>query len=584
MFIRVRIYDLEDVEHAVELPATEPIARILPALTQRLRLPGLDDGKPVQYDLFHYKSGELIKPVSTLHMAGVVNGSALGLKATVDPFAVVTPGPFSAGPAGPKVEEEPVMRARTPITWRDYLPQIGAGIILLLALVGIGVSRAANVPQPIIIEVTRVLTNTEIVTEVAESVEIIREVQQPIVISQPVSQGPTFRGMTASPAGLCFVVDPAAQLMCHAAETNILYNDLVRGQIDETFEIVTVAGQFYFVNQQTRFYSEIWQSSGIAGSNIEVMTIPGLATTPPIFVNGSYIFAQPEQVAGWQSLHLYAPGSERAQRFANVFVAHDWYANSLLHNDILYFAGRTDDSGWELWRTDGSIAGTYMLQDLNKGALASSPRDLVIAGNDVYFTADAGEGRQIWLTDGSPAGTRRFSQAYSPNLGDPRQLTAVGEALYFVANDALTGSRMLYTTNDLGLEPLYQMSGRSFELAATSDYLILADIQTSGAVDIAQFNVGQDESIGLATFTADAYRPVFLTAARDQVYMIVGTERGLWRTAVGGYEVEAVAGAPFGLNELVASGDAIYFNFEERRGAEGLAVLFEGEINRVPIE
>jgi ELWxxDGT repeat protein len=79
--------------------------------------------------------------------------------------------------------------------------------------------------------------------------------------------------------------------------------------------------------------------------------------------------------------------------------------------DIVDFGGiaifaATQDHGVELWRSDGTPSGTYMLKDINPGSASSNPTNLVVAGNYVFFQATLpGIGNELWRTDGTAAGT-----------------------------------------------------------------------------------------------------------------------------------------------------------------------------------
>lgn len=79
------------------------------------------------------------------------------------------------------------------------------------------------------------------------------------------------------------------------------------------------------------------------------------------------------------------------------------------HNDILYTSGRDHPDfnvGDELWASDGTIAGTRLVENLNNTNSSSSPRHFVVYNNEVYFSALKQNGRNaIWKTDGTEEGT-----------------------------------------------------------------------------------------------------------------------------------------------------------------------------------
>lgn len=111
----------------------------------------------------------------------------------------------------------------------------------------------------------------------------------------------------------------------------------------------------------------------------------------------------------------------------------------------LAFFTATDALGLELWRTDGSAAGTFRLVDLAAGRGDSTPRDLCAVGNLLFFTADVpGLGRELYVTDGTTAGTRLVLDI-DPRVdvgSDPAHLTAFAGRVFFTANDGATGPEL----------------------------------------------------------------------------------------------------------------------------------------------
>lgn len=100
---------------------------------------------------------------------------------------------------------------------------------------------------------------------------------------------------------------------------------------------------------------------------------------------------------------------------------------------ILFFSAWDATHGDELWRSDGTTAGTYRVKDIMPGRGSSFPRQLVAVGTTLFFLAhDEETGHQIWCSDGSEAGTRRVKvMSDGSSETRPRNLTAAAGKLFF---------------------------------------------------------------------------------------------------------------------------------------------------------
>jgi len=66
--------------------------------------------------------------------------------------------------------------------------------------------------------------------------------------------------------------------------------------------------------------------------------------------------------------------------------------------DGLVFVNLLEDTGRELWFTDGTREGTRLLADINPGNGNSDPEDMYFGGDAIYFSAkDGTHGREPWM-------------------------------------------------------------------------------------------------------------------------------------------------------------------------------------------
>ena len=101
-------------------------------------------------------------------------------------------------------------------------------------------------------------------------------------------------------------------------------------------------------------------------------------------------------------------------------------------------------NGQELWVTDGTEAGTVMLKDINPGSAGTSIETFAVAGNVLYFGAyDSVNGTELWKTDGTAAGTALVKDIRPGiNSSTVEYMVALGSEVYFRANDGVNGYQL----------------------------------------------------------------------------------------------------------------------------------------------
>ena len=116
-------------------------------------------------------------------------------------------------------------------------------------------------------------------------------------------------------------------------------------------------------------------------------------------------------------------------------------------NGKLYFTAKTWDYGYELWVTDGTTEGTYMVKDIYFDYLDSEPYGMTVFRDKLYFIATSeDEGRELWVSDDTSEGTELFMDFNQNGPSNLFDLNVVGDQLFFLANDGEHGQE-LWVTN-----------------------------------------------------------------------------------------------------------------------------------------
>jgi ELWxxDGT repeat protein len=101
---------------------------------------------------------------------------------------------------------------------------------------------------------------------------------------------------------------------------------------------------------------------------------------------------------------------------------------------ILYLRGNANN-GLQLWRSDGTLAGTAMLQDLGTGVqLSQLSTNYIVTrvGDRVIFQSEnAQNGPQLWGSDGTAAGTVPLISTPTPSSYNQPLIGVVGSHAYY---------------------------------------------------------------------------------------------------------------------------------------------------------
>jgi len=276
-------------------------------------------------------------------------------------------------------------------------------------------------------------------------------------------------------AGLLCVGSPAA-----ADGPARLVADINR---TKSYEMDSAPEQYHRLGDLTLFLAwtpdtgwEIWRTDGTeAGtfllediwpgpSSGAVFTSPDEGSMPfdPAVANGLAFFVANDGVHGWElwrtdgmrsgtfmvkEIRPGTPGPFDDRKRNSSHPTLSWsHAEA---GGLLYFAADDGDHGFELWRSDGTGTGTFLLQDIMPGPQGSfgarglwklSGFSAAAVGGALLFSADDGvNGSELWRSDGTPAGTFLLEDIIGGASSSPTRLMALDGSVLFWAN--WTGTR-----------------------------------------------------------------------------------------------------------------------------------------------
>src|SRR3954447_719248 len=222
-------------------------------------------------------------------------------------------------------------------------------------------------------------------------------------------------------------------------------------------ELRVLSGQILFYADDVTHGYELWRSDGTKGGTDlvdDINPLPAEGSQGPFDSFFFYGFGRAgDQVVfsaddGTNGEELWASDGTRADLIGDINPAGDsvpigWATVKGVAYFEAYDGHGAGDHGFELWRTDGTIAGTKLVRDIAPGPDDSSPGEFASFDDKLYFQARgrSGNDAELWRSNGTKAGTKLVKEFFpGPEGGFPKTLTGVGGTLFLSARDVAHGA------------------------------------------------------------------------------------------------------------------------------------------------
>jgi ELWxxDGT repeat protein len=216
-----------------------------------------------------------------------------------------------------------------------------------------------------------------------------------------------------------------------------------------------------------------------------------------------------------------------------------------------------------------------LVKDINPGNPSSSPTWLTAVGDTLFFVADDGSnGEQLWRSNGTAPSTVPVTNGRA-FIESPANLTALGNTLFFSANDGVYGTELWASrgsaTSTVRLSDIYEGSFGSHPSSLTAvDRTLFFSADSSGSrvgrelfkSDGTPAGTNLVKNITVANASSN---PTNFTPVGNTLFFVTSYSRpAIWKTdgtARGTIEVWDQNGGA-GPNELTAVGSSLFFTAE----------------------
>lgn len=282
-------------------------------------------------------------------------------------------------------------------------------------------------------------------------------------LSKVVVEG-TLEKVTASDVGVFILTRDNSSRSLYLLNSNQSQLELLANFAGRpgSFVFHAVGEKLYFSAYDDSLGWEIWQSDGTpSGTKILKELNPGAGSGFSYFrisfsdLNNKLFVLLERPRFGRTEIYV-SEGTEESTLKIEADVFPIQYKGFVRSGEYVYFNANDDDFrnedpavyGQELWRTDGTIAGTSIVKDINPGLSSSRVQYMTDFNGTLFFGADNGvDGLEFWKTDGTESGTTMVADLNPDGSSNPKPGFVVDDRLYFSANDGGASGRELWSTD-----------------------------------------------------------------------------------------------------------------------------------------
>lgn len=224
--------------------------------------------------------------------------------------------------------------------------------------------------------------------------------------------------------------------------TIMIKDGITSGSTNGPRYITVFSGKIYY-----DYDGELWASDGSpSGTNLFLQINPNFKSYPKEFMvmdTKMYFSAQRNGLGN----ELFVTNGSPAGTLPVLTNFNGYNANSL-HNFFgrIFYSGKSDTQGQELWMSNGFDPGTAIVKDINLEANGVSDglaanTEMVESNNYFYFSAvDHGQVNELYRSNGSSSETTKLTYSLGTNAdGEPTDLIHFNTTLFFAAKYTTQG-------------------------------------------------------------------------------------------------------------------------------------------------